>query len=352
MVFFCIGMPSRFDEWCRAVTARLVERALGPVAETYADTPEQFLSAVLTAEKPYLVAGSSQIVGQLWIALAEANKPFILVLDHPHHAIEHFVVRHGAEFLEATRTVAKSCASVVSCAALPGALVLDAERDSVDLPAAAAAIARHFGLAVDETGIADAVTALGDFDLRSDPQEHRAWWQGLAEEQRALVAGAVDPYLARLAGRDPAPLTWARDLFFMNEEPSSGEIDPPALRPIDITGRQRHIFHGPYITLPPGAWSATIALGFSAEAAELSYRVEVCGGMGIALDGVSLPPGQERVVELALNFSLTAPDLIDIHILNERAAFDGRLAVGHAVITPVGGIRPETRSYLETALAG
>lgn len=350
MFFFCIGMPSRFGEWCRAVTVQLVARTLGPVVDAYADTPEQFLVTALTAEAPYLVIGSHQIIGQLWASLAEANRPFLLLLDHPHCAIGHSVLQHGAEFLEAARLVAKSCASLVSCAALPGALILDAERDSVDLPATAAAIARHFGLAVDEAGIAEVVAALADFDPCHDPQAHRAWWQGLAEEQRTLVAGAVDPYLARLAGRELGPLTWVRDLFYMSEESSSGDVDPPASRPIDITGRPRHIFHGPYITLPPGAWSATIALGFSAEAAELSYRLEACGGTGTVLDAVSLPPGQERVVELTLNFSLDAPDMIDIHILNERAAFDGRLALGHAVVTPAGGIRPETRSYLESAL--
>lgn len=351
MFFFCVGLPSRFGEWCQAMTERLVEQSLGSTQSIAADTLDQFVTQAIGVEAPYVVVSSYQIVGPFWTALAEANRPFILALDDPHRALNNMMVGHGAAFLEGLRVVAKSCASVVSCAALPGALLLDAERDTADLPATAAAIARHLGLAVDEAGIAEAVAALADFAPRSDPQEHLAWWQGLAEEQRALVAGAVDPYLARLAGRDLGPLIWGHDLFYMNEDPATGEIDPPASRPIDVTGRPRHIFHGPYITLPPGAWSATIALGFSAEAAELSYRVEVCEGIGAVLDTVSLPPGQERVVELTLNFSLEAPDMIDIHLFNERAAFDGRLAVGHAVITPIGGIRPETRSYLENALS-
>ena len=352
MFSFCIGLPGRFTEWCHAVAARIVERALGPTAGTYVDTLDQFLSAAIKAETPYLVIGSYQIVGPLWAALAEANKPFILAFDHPRHAIEHFVVRHGADFLEAVRVVAKSCASVASCAALPGALVLYADRDSADLVATAAAIARHFGLSVGEAEIADLLAQLSEIDLRTDQEEHLAWWQRLDEAQRALVAGAVDPYLARFAGRDLGPITWERELFFMNEEPPTGDIDPPASRPIDITGRPRHFLHGPYITLPPGSWSATMALGFSAEAAELSYLVEACTGTGTILAAVPLPPGQERVVEINLNFSLAAPEMIDIHVLNERAAFDGRLALGHVVVTQIGSIRPETRSYLETALGG
>lgn len=352
MFFFCIGMPGRFAEWCQAVTTRLVERALGPSGTIYADIFEQFLGPAIGAEAPYIVVSANQIIGSLWTSLAEANRPFLLAFDHPHRAIEHFVVRHGADFLESARMVAKNCASLASCAGLPGALVLDAERDSVDPLATASAIARHFALALDEEEIAAAVAAAADLDPHHDPQEHLAWWEGLEEGQRALVAGAVDPYLARFAGRDLGPITWERELFFMNEEPPTGEIDPPASRPIDLTGRPRHFLHGPYITLPPGSWSATMALGFSAEAAELSYRVEACGGTGNVLATHLLPAGQERVVEIALSFSLPAPDMIEIHILNERAAFDGRIALGQIVLIQLGSIRPETRSYLESAVGG
>jgi hypothetical protein len=349
MFFFCIGLPSRFGEWCQAVTVRLVEQILGPAQGINVDMLDQFVNQAIGATTPYVVVGSHQIVGPLWTSLAEANKPFVLALDDPHYALDNLVVRHGAEFLDALRVVAKSCASVVSCATLPGALVLDAGRDAADPVATAAAIARHLGLACGEAEIADLLGPLAETDLLPDPEEHRSWWEQLDDAQHALVTGAVDPYIARLAGGDLGPIVWERDLFYMNEEPPT-EPDPPAARPIDITGRPRYFLYGPYITLPPGAWSATIALGFSAEAAELSYLVEVCTGMEVVLAAVTLQPGPQHVVEISLNFSITAPDMIEIRMLNERAAFDGRLALGHVVLVPAGTLRPETRSYLETVL--
>jgi hypothetical protein len=349
MFFFCIGLPSRFAEWCQAVTARFVENILGPVREIYVDTLDQFAVQAIQAESPYAVVASWQIAGPLWASLAEANKPFLLVRDHPHHALENLVVRHGEAFLEATRTVARSCATMVSCATLPGALVLDAARDAADPVATAAAIARHFGFAGGDADIAALLGPLAEADLLPDPAEHRSWWEQLDDAQRALVTGAVDPYVARLAGGDLGPIVWERDLFYMNEEPPR-EIDPPASRPIDVTGRPRYFLYGPYITLPPGAWSATIALGLSAEAAELSYLVEVCAGAEVVLAAVTLQPGQQRVIETNLNFSIAEPGMIEIRMLNERAAFDGRLALGHVVLTPAGTLRPETRSYLETVL--
>lgn len=328
---------------------RLVERLLGPAQDINVDTLDQFVTQAIGTEAPYVVVGSRQIVGPLWTALVEANRPFVLAFDDPHSALDNLVTRHGAEFVEAVRMVAKSCASVASCAALPGALALDAGRAAADPAAAAAAIARHFGLPLDESGIAELLGPLAAAELQPDREAHRRWRQQLDDSQRALAAGAVDPYLARLAGGDLAPITWERDFFYMNEDPPA-EQDPPALRPIDITGRPRYVLYGPYITLPPGAWSATMALGFSAEAAELSYLVELCAGSDTPLASVTLRPGQERVVETSLNFSIVAPDMVEIRVFNERAAFDGRLALGHVALTPAGTIRPETRSYLETAL--
>jgi hypothetical protein len=349
MLFFHVGLPSRFSEWCEAVTACLVERALGPVEAINADTLDQFIVPAIRTGSPYLVVSSHEILGPLWAALAEANKPFILAFDHPHHALRNLVVRHGVAFLEATRAIARSCASMAGCASMPGALALHADRDAADLVAIAAAIARHVGLAIGAADIADSVAASADFDPRNDPQEHLSWWDRLEDSQRELVAGAVDPYLALFAGSDLDPLTWERDLFYMNEEPPA-ETDPPASRPIDITGRPRYLLYGPYITLPPGSWSATVALGFSAEAAELSYLVEVCAGTETVLAAATLQPGPQRVVETSLNFSLAMPDMVEIRILNERAAFDGRLALGHVTLTPAGTIRPATRSYLETVV--
>jgi hypothetical protein len=340
-------VPGRFGEWCQAVTTRLVERVLGPADRAYANTLEEFLVPAIKAEAPHIVVCSQQIVGQFWAALAEANKPFIVALDHPRHALENLVVRHGIEFLEATRMVAKSCASVASCVALPGALVLHVDRDSVDLAATVAAIADHLGLPASDVDIADAVAAFADFDPCQDPQEYLAWWDQLDNAQRALVIGAIDPYIVRFAGGDLGPITWERDLFLINEDPPV-EPNPPATRPIDVTGRPRYIVHGPYITLPPGSWSAIVALGFSAEAAEVSYIVDI--GSETIRAQITFEPGEERVVEASLNFSLVTPEIVTIHVCNERAAFDGRLALGHVVLIPANTIRPETRSYLETAL--
>lgn len=352
MFFFCIGLPSRFGEWCQAVTVRLVERTLGPAQEIRADDLEQFLAPAIAAQSPFAVVGSHCISGRLWTALAEADRRFVLALDNPHHAVENLVARHGTDFLEATRGVAKSCVSALSCASLPAALVLHAERDADDPAATATAIARHFGLPADPAEIAEILESLAEFALRPEREAYHTWWERLDESQRAVIAGALDPFAASFAGGELGTIVWERDLFFISEEPPRAPDPPPASRPVDITGRPRHLLYGPYMTLPPGSWSATIALGFSPEAAELSYVVEIGSGTQGVLCAQTVQPGEQRLVELGLSFTLAEPDFVEIRIGNERAAFDGRLALGYVVLTPVVAIRAQARSYLESALGG
>src|SRR5215475_9515367 len=118
MIFFSIGLPSCFTEWCDNVITGLVQQALGPVETAGVDTIEQFALAVLRARSPYQMIASRQTVGRLWSALPEASNGIIVILDDPHLALENLVVRHNLDFVQATRIVARSCAAVVSCTAV------------------------------------------------------------------------------------------------------------------------------------------------------------------------------------------------------------------------------------------
>ena len=185
MVFISVVLPSRFGEWCNAVVARLVERALGPVESVGADTIEQFALAVMRTERPYIVVGSCQTVGRLWSALAAGERSFVLALDDPRIALQNLVLRHGNDFVESTRIVAKSCASVLSSISLPRALVLHAEQAEKDPVSTASAIARHLKLNIDEAEIAQIVTPLADLILGRWRQEAKLWWDGLEGLRRA-----------------------------------------------------------------------------------------------------------------------------------------------------------------------
>jgi hypothetical protein len=348
VIFFSLGLPTRFAEWCDAVIVRLVHQALGPVEAIAADTLEQFSLGIVKIGSPYAIVISRQIVGQLLGVLGHANRGCIVALDDPRLAVENLITHHAVDFLEATRVVAKSCASMVSCESVPRALTLQADQARAGPLATAVTIASHLELVIDEVQIANVVAAVADFCLWPDPKGS-SWWAHLDKSQRMLITGAVDPYVARFAGNGLGPITWERELFFINEEQHEERVQA-ASRPVDITGRSRVVVSGPSITLPPGFWSATVVLGFSEEAAELSYIVDIQADM--QLIHARIEPRGQPLVEVTLNFSITEPQMITVRIWNERAAFDGRLALGHVTMTPQRTTRRESLDYLSIALSG
>jgi hypothetical protein len=172
------------------------------------------------------------------------------------------------------------------------------------------------------------------------------WQAGFEERERAMVEGALSPYIATASnGADPKPLIWERELFFLFEDPPAPD-QVPADRPVDLTGRARVVIYGPGINLPPGAWSANVALGLSAETAGMSFLLEVYAGRQLSYNRIASVGAQ--VLEVAVPFIVdTVLDRsIEIRVISERAAFDGRLALGQVTLIPQKKAGSDVRDYL------
>ncbi|MGE0258645.1 MAG: hypothetical protein AB7T18_07810, partial [Alphaproteobacteria bacterium] len=159
----------------------------------------------------------------------------------------------------------------------------------------------------------------------------------------------LEPYVAYFAGQGIDRLVWEPELFYSCKDPA-GPVPSPAVGPIDITGRPRAFIYGPYITLPPGSWSADIVLGFSTEAAGMGFFIEVCAGAQLASTHVQ--PNAEQVIETSLQFTIdeAASTPVEVRVFNERAAFDGRVILGSIVLTPHGAVDSAVQRQLLEAL--
>jgi hypothetical protein len=350
MIFFSVGLPGRFAEWCDAVILRLVQRALGPVESVSLNTLEELALAMIRTGASHFVVCSRQPGGGIQTALEQAGRRFIAVLDEPRTALRDLAHRPGFDLVAATRAVASSCASIVSCAGIPEALVLSGAGYGHDQVSTATMIARHLELDVGEGEIEAIVAGLRDEGVSPLSVDDGGWWDALEEAQHALVNGALGAYVDHFTGGGLGKITWERELFFISEEPAT-EQPVPATRPVDITGRIRFLVYGPFINLPPGAWSASMILGFSPEASGMTYIVEVFAGT--QLTHARVEPGNERIFEANLHFSIDAAvdHPVQFRIHNERPAFDGRLAVGYVTITPQANVRGDARAYLATVLS-
>ncbi|MBV9863040.1 MAG: hypothetical protein JO267_12945, partial [Alphaproteobacteria bacterium] len=199
MIFFSIGLPSRFAELCDNLTAELARRSLGSAEVVAVNTLDELAMAVIRTGCTNLVIPSREPVTALSHLVAQSGIRFLVALDDPRLALHDLVTRNGADFLEAVRTVARSCASMVGVASNPGALVLRAERDWGRR--VVGAIADHFELRLGEEDLDAAAAELPEARPASG-SGYDEWWAGLDETQRSVAAGALAGYLSYFAGND------------------------------------------------------------------------------------------------------------------------------------------------------
>lgn len=351
MIFFSIGLPSRFALWCEAILTHLVQDCCGGVEFCAVAALEDFATAVIRTPARHLVIACRQPVVRLQTEIARADRPVLVVLGDPYDALRDLVEDGSADLVEATRAVASSCAAVLTVRNAPGALLLSGA-EAADPPAAAAAIARHFEIAANADQIDAIIGRLAEAGVVVPQRgDGGRWWDTLGEREQAIAHGALEPYVLHFAaGGSLESLVWERELFLMNEDPP-GSAPMPATRPLDVTGRPRVLLFGPGINLPPGAWSANVVLGFSAETAGMSFIVEIY--VGRQLTSTPLQPSAAQVLEANLHFTIedTLDQRVEIRVLTERAAFDGRIAIGNVTLTPRAVLHSDAQEYLTQVLA-
>jgi hypothetical protein len=341
MLYFVIGLPGRFTEWCDAASAEIVRRALGPTELVRADTLEEISLWMMRTGASRGVVASRQPGGRLRSALVEAGRAFLVVVEDPRTALAEAVQRRPNDVAAAAQLVASSCAGIIRYVSSPCALALFRDRDGGDLVNTARAIARHLTLNISDADIVELVSELAAAGLAFGRSDGAAQWEELGVEERRVVAGAVGPFVTYLATGNLPPITLERELFFLGDRP--GER---ATGIIDVTGRARCVLDGPHIMLPPGSWSLLLKLLFSRETTEHDFLLEVVAGRQVA--SRTIRPHAEGVLEVNLPFALeaTTDHPIAIRLSTQRAAFDGTVAVVEASLTTDGATLGGIRSHL------
>ena len=348
MIFFSIGLPSRFAEWCDLLASRLAEAALGATDLVSGNTLEEIGLAAVKSHGEHLVIGARQPALGLQGALAGTECGFIIALDDPRAALRNLVVGHAMEWSAATRATASSCASILGYAALPRALVLRSDQDGRDPTVTANAIARCFGFELDAAQIAACVESLPEFCADGVETDADPWWNGLDPTHREIAAGALMGYVDYFSGHGLSEIIWSRELFFVGDDPQQS-----ASRVIDIAGGIRNLLFGPYIALPLGGWSSAVSLAVSKEAKGMNFGIEVIAGPScVSLAYANIVPDDQGLCRAILAFTIdTSTDQpISLRIANLHPASNGRLALGQVALTAQAAARAAIPAELSTAL--
>jgi len=339
MLYFVIGLPGRFTEWCDAASAEIARRALGPTELVRADTLEEISLWMMRTGASRGVVASRQPGGRLRSALVEAGRTFLVVVEDPRTALAEAVRGISNDVAAAVQLVASSCAGITRYVSSPGALALFRDRDGSNPLTAVRSIAHHLTLDVSDADIVEIVDDLAAAGLTFEPSDGAARWEELGAEERRVVGGAVGPFVSYLTTGNLPPINWERELFFLGDRPTER-----AAGIIDVTGRARCLLDGPHIMLPPGSWSLSLKLLFSRETTEHDFLLEVVADRQVA--SRIIRPQAEGAFEVNLAFALeaTTDHPIAIRLSTQRAAFDGTVAVVGASLTTDGAALAEPGS--------
>jgi hypothetical protein len=344
MFLFCVSLPGRFGTWCDAVIARLAQATLGSVYSTGANTAGELAVELIKSDSDHVYVGSRHPGRWLREILAVGDRNFVVALEDPRRVASDLITAHHLPLAEASRLAASSCASIIRFAALPRARVVTAESATADPVAAAEAMARHLDLRIDRPTIARLVADLAAAGVTPEDVPATADTSALPEHSTATIEGALGPYAERFGGGGFTPIIWTRHLFLE-------ESHRPASHPIDLAGDPRYLIYGPYISLLPGSWLAELVLGFSEDAVDMSYRIEVWAGpQQLAI--LQVQPAAAGLQRININFMLeeSNDNLVEIRVANERAAQGGRLVLGQATLSQVKDISSAVADTLTAEL--
>ena len=326
MLIFLIGFPNHFTNMCEEITLNLARLAYGSAELINADTPDEFALQIIGTETPNVIIGARRPSPRLQQMLIQSRSRFIMALSEPWSVVAEMIKVHHTDPITAVRTVASSTASVLRCAKSEGALILTDRNGSAPVDISIA-IDHHFsfnlGRAELPAGVPEARGPDGDQGIDN-------WWQQTDAGVKALVNGALDAFVDYAASGQIGQITWERSLFYVGDNP--GE---PATRALDIAGTSRCLIYGPYITLPPGGWTAHVVLACCRRAVGMGLVVEVTSD-SLVLGRTRLPLEQPGIADATLDFmvSETMETPIEIRVFNERAAIDGRIGLGRVILVP------------------
>ncbi len=144
------------------------------------------------------------------------------------------------------------------------------------------------------------------------------------EQLAECVLGGLYNYA--VSGR-PGPTTWPGRTFLLGDDPGT-----PAPVVMDVTGRARIIFYGPYFHLPRGRWKMRISYGFSHDIRGLPLNIQVASTSVLS----ELRVLAERGGIFAVDHEVVVTDPhqpIEIRTMNEQAAIEGHVALASVELT-------------------
>ena len=321
MQYVLVGLPGYLTDWfCASLAASLRGRGRS-VELCHVATLQQCAAAALRSEADDLVYLAHAVDRHLAAALAENPARCMVIRSDPAVALRTLLASGAPAPTEGFHAIMPAAQGapiaalrrvMAGCATMTTLLDKGVSHEIVSADNAALTlgrVARRLGVPDGALAGVDAPDALGT--VAGDPASE------MTMALQGFVGGVADP---------DVPVVLKAGLFIDGAWPHG-----PVSGPIDVTGRARILFFGPYLCLPAGYWECDVFFDLSESALSGQYALDIIGH------------ASGEMSELAsLSFSLTAPGSqmarmafrvpehdvqVEFRIQSLRAMFDGFLTL-------------------------
>ena len=181
----------------------------------------------------------------------------------------------------------------------------------------------HFGLEISNDIVQGISRGIGfeDVSLSAKLREDTRDLAETSDEDRDVIAQVLGGLYRSLGHSTPGEITWPRQCFLLGDRPNS--VTPVA---IDLTGRARIMFYGPYFHLPRGRWKVRVLVGFSQNIQGMPFSIDVHSRESLGKARIFAKHG--GLFDFEFEAKVTTPhEPIEVRIMSEQGAIEGHMGL-------------------------
>ncbi len=320
MDFVAVGYPSPLAKWAFLFLEQALRRIVPNLSvvrldrfDTLAEQPEHAGKRLVLSMFPNPAFAE---------ACFRSGRPCLVFADDLVESVRHTQATHRISPYAALRPISAGLVLARPFAQTDLGKVI--RRDIRGTPADILRIfLEHFAIDISSDIAEDICQGIGfeDVSLSAKLRQDTRDLPEPSDADRDVIAQVLGGLHENLGQPTPGEVTWPRQCFLLGDQPNSAV--PVA---IDLTGRARIIFYGPYFHLPRGYWNARVLIGFSRDIRGMPFSIEAHSTELLGKARVFAELG--GIFEFEFAARVAKPhEPIEIRIMSEQGAIEGHMGL-------------------------
>ncbi len=337
MLFGVFGPNSPMTRWGLHLVRSIAVELLGPHDFAAVAVPNELKDALAKREHEHMVLMLESPRFSIIEMFQRSRAPVMMFAEDPLAMIAFNAIEKDLSPEKALQAVVQSLCSLEAVTCSSDTYLLTRPSRATSVRHVIQYVADFLNLTIDETGIDRVVARLAqhlkprageDFDVQELVAAYTpvsdslpAWFRGLPADEQRLLQNFRQQLAPALEGKSFQRFVWPSEIF-----KDTAAMDWKMPHPIELTGPTRIIFHGPYLCLPRGKWTASFFFEAIDTGAPNSILIDILVNQRrqLALGQADLT--RDGNFRLDLRVEITEPSLpLEARMLLERGAIEGKV---------------------------